>query len=244
LYPLGRGHGRAQALEAAGAAVQSGGRVNLDLIIGLPNQTMESFATSLATALDLGVGHLSLYMLDLEEGTKLKLQAERGQVVLPDDAQVAAMYERAIAIAGARGLHQYEISNFARVGEESRHNLRYWRRLEYRGFGLGAHSFAGERREANTRDIGEYIDRLSRGESPVVFVEELGEAERKHERIFLALRQSEGIAERDLLDLCGKEGAEWSRRGLEEGWLQRIDRHFAFTTRGFLLSNDYIAQLF
>ncbi|HXG57822.1 MAG TPA: radical SAM family heme chaperone HemW [Thermoanaerobaculia bacterium] len=241
LRPLGRLHTARQARDAVEAAVAAGIRTNLDLIAGLPNQSQESFAATLETALATGVGHLSLYMLDLEERTPLQVQVARGRTTLPDDEAVAAMYRHAVVRLAEGGLGQYEISNFARPGEECRHNLRYWERRPYHGFGLGAHSFLGEERFANTRNIADYIDRP---EDATDFREVLGEGERRREEIFLGLRQTRGIWYDALLEICGQEGEEWLDRGLREGWLRREGGRVAFTTSGFLLSNDYISQLF
>ena len=196
---------------------------------------------TLATAASLGAGHVSLYMLDLEERTPLQVQVERGRVTLPDDDGVADLYLEAVDRLSGSGLTQYEISNFAREGEECLHNLRYWMRREYRGFGLAAHSFAGSRRFANTRDIRAYVERSP---NAVDFSEELGPDEVRREEIFLGLRQSRGMYYEDLERLCGQEGIEWSERGLLEGWLSRTNGGVALTAAGFLRSNDYISQLF
>jgi len=241
LLPLGRVHGAERAREAVELVVASGVRTSLDLILGLPGQTLESFRETLRTAIGLGAGHISLYMLDLEEGTPLAVQVERGRTLLPDEELVADLYLEAVAELGAAGLGQYEISNFARSGEESRHNLRYWRREEYHGFGLGAHSFLREERFANTRDIRRYI---ADPEHARTFAEELGEGERKREILFLRLRQASGIDYADVERLCGQEGIEWIDRGLRDGWLRREGERVAFTPSGFLLSNEYISQLF
>ncbi|HEX6100879.1 MAG TPA: radical SAM family heme chaperone HemW [Thermoanaerobaculia bacterium] len=238
---IGRIHDRAQALDAVRAIVASGARANLDLILGLPHQTAESFRSSLDTAIELGAGHLSLYMLDLEERTPLQVQAARGRVSLPEDDLVADLYLEAVDRLGRAGLHQYEISNFAREGEESRHNLRYWTRSEYLGFGLGAHSFLGSERFANTREIRRYIELSPDARD---FAEELGEDEVTRETIFLQLRQVSGMCYEDLVALRGKEGIEWIERGLQGGWLRRNDGRVAFTPSGFLQSNDFISQLF
>jgi oxygen-independent coproporphyrinogen-3 oxidase len=240
LRPLGRVHGRAQALEAVRIAVASGVRTSLDLILGLPRQTAASFEQTLETAINTGAGHVSLYMLDLEEGTALARQVEDERVTLPDDDLVADLYTIAIERFAKAGLAQYEISNFARAGEECRHNLRYWRREQYLGFGIGAHSFLADRRFANTRDIHRYIA----GQREPEFTEVLGEGEVRRETIFLRLRQAEGIDYEDVVRLCGKEGITWMDRGLSDGWLRRVGNRVAFTPSGFLLSNDYISQLF
>jgi putative oxygen-independent coproporphyrinogen III oxidase len=241
LRAISRVHDRARAIDAVRAAVASGMRTSLDLILGLPQQTPESFRETLDLAVSLGAGHLSLYMLDLEEKTPLQVQVERGRVALPEDESVAALYIEAIARLDAHGLHQYEISNFARDGEVCRHNLRYWTRGEYHGFGLAAHSFLGSERFANTRDIRRYIEQSPDARD---FSETLGEGEARRETLFLQLRRTSGILYEDLVALCGQEGIAWTERGLQDGWLRRVDGRVAFTPQGFLQSNDFISQLF
>jgi oxygen-independent coproporphyrinogen III oxidase len=236
LRPLGRVHGRAGGIAAIGVAAASGARTSLDLILGLPGQTAESFRETLAIAIGSGAGHVSLYMLDLEEGTALARQVEHGTVALPDDELVAELYAEAVERLGEAGLAQYEISNF---GDVCRHNLRYWRRQEYLGIGAGAHSFAGGRRFANTRDVRQYIDGVRED-----FTETLGDDEARRETLFLGMRQTAGIDYDDVVRLCGAGGMEWIERGLNDGWLRREGARVAFTPAGFLLSNDYISQLF
>ena len=237
LRPLGRVHGPQRARDAIRDAFASGARTSVDLILGLPQQTAGSFRETLEMAIASGVGHVSLYMLDLEEGTMLARQVESGKVALPDDDLVASLYSEAVVRLADAGLQQYEISNF---GDVCRHNLRYWRREEYHGFGIGAHSFIGERRFANTRDMQRYIG----GPFEPEFSETLGPAEARRETIFLRLRQTSGIDYDDVVRLCGAGGMEWIERGLTDGWLRREGARVAFTPAGFLLSNDYISQLF
>jgi len=241
LKAISRVHDRARAIGAVRDTVASGMRTNLDLILGLPQQNAESFRETLDLAVSLGAGHLSLYMLDLEEKTPLQAQVARGRVELPEDETVARLYIEAIERLGDARLHQYEISNFARAGEECRHNLRYWTRGEYHGFGLAAHSFIGAERFANTRDIRRYIERSPDARE---FSESLGEGEVRREVIFLGLRQTSGIHYEELVRLCGQEGMEWTERGIQEGWLRRVDGRVAFTPEGFLQSNDFISRLF
>ena len=142
------------------ATINSGLRTSIDLILGLPNQTAGSFDATLEEAIGGGVGHVSVYMLDLDEDTALKRRVEAGVVTLPPEEMIADAYVAMVERLHSAGFSQYEISNFARCGEESTHNLRYWRREEYLGFGIGAHSFLGERRFANTRE--------SRATSPAI----------------------------------------------------------------------------
>jgi oxygen-independent coproporphyrinogen-3 oxidase len=240
LQAIGRVHDAARARQAIRYAVATGVRTSADLILGLPEQTELSFRESLCEAIDSGIGHLSLYMLDLDEETALKHRVEAGVVRVPDDEQVAPLYIEAVDTLARAGFRQYEISNFARPGEESQHNLRYWRRQPYHGFGLGAHSFVGERRFANTRDMQRYLDHPSTPE----FVEQLTESEARREMLFLQLRQSSGIHYEEVVRLCGKEAVEWIEDGVSGGWLQRDGSRVAFTPAGFLVSSTLIAQLF
>ena len=240
LRPLGRVHGGELARQAVQLASNSGIRTSLDLILGLPHQTAGSFRATLDTAVSLGAGHISIYMLDLEEGSVLQRQVTTGRVALPDDETIARLYVDAITHLRDVGYAQYEISNFAKPGEESRHNLRYWQREPYFGFGLAAHSFIRDRRFANARDLDRYI--AAPGEPE--FVEQLTETERKRETIFLRLRQPSGLNYDDVERLCGQEGVAWMERGVSEGWLQRRDGRVGFTPSGFLLSTELISQLF
>jgi putative oxygen-independent coproporphyrinogen III oxidase len=241
LAPLHRVHTAARAHEAIALAAASGLRVSLDLILGLPQQTAESFQSTLEQAMASGAGHISLYMLDLEERTPLSTLVERGRVTVPDDELVASLYVAAVETLARGGFRQYEISNFAKQGEECLHNLRYWTGGDYLGLGVAAHSFAGGRRFANTRNIRTYIDAHGAAED---FSETIGETEARRERLFLRLRQTGGIHYDELQRLCGQEGREWADRGLRDGWLRRDGDRVAFTPSGFLLSNEFISQLF
>lgn len=244
LYPLGRGHGSSMAIDALELSVEAGLRTSADLILGLPGQTPDSFMTSLQRVISTGVGHVSLYILDLEPGSFLESQVRIGRTSLPEDELTETMYLGAIRAAAEAGLHQYELSNFAREGEESRHNLKYWNRLPYLGLGLGAHSFLGNTRFANSREIGEYTSALVSGADSIVFREELTGENERHEKLFLGFRQKAGLRYADLVGLCGTEGERWVTRGVEEGWLNQSEDRVAFTSAGFLLSNEYISQLF
>jgi oxygen-independent coproporphyrinogen-3 oxidase len=240
LRPIGRVHGAEVARNAVRLAVASGLRISLDLILGLPMQTEESFGATLQTAIDLAAGHVSVYMLDLEEGTALQRQVANGVATIPDDDLIARLYVESIDRLRSAGFQQYEISNFAKPGEECRHNLRYWRREPYFGFGMSAHSFIGERRFANSRDLARYIA----APTTVDFVEELTDVERKRETIFLRLRRPSGLDYEEVVQLCGKEGEEWIEQGVGAGWLRRDGSRVAFTANGFLVSNELISQLF
>jgi len=244
LVPLGRQHGQAGAAEALRIVRAAGLRMSADLMIGLPGQTPASFAESLAAIVDGGVTHLSMYILDLEEGTSLQRQVSSGRTVLPDDDYVAGMYRHAVDAAAAVGLQQYEISNFAHPGHESRHNLGYWNGTHYAGVGMSAHSFDGAERFGNSRDLMEYVELVERGAEASTFRERLTVQEKREERLFLQLRQKRGIGYSELTALCGQEGVEWIERGTRDGWLEAAGENVRFTVDGFLLSNEFISQLF
>lgn len=247
LRPLGRVHGRDLALRAiehaAGATAPT--RVSADLILGLPGQTVESYLESLELTLSSGIGHLSVYMLDLEEGTALHRQVELGRVRLPEDSLVADLYHRTIEVTSRYGLEQYEVSNFARPGEECLHNLRYWRRERYDGFGSGAHSFDGSGlRFGNSRDVQDYIEKITTGASAVELSDPVGSAESQREEIFLALRQVRGIEYSRLLDLRGEDAEKWIDDGKRNGWLSHTNERIRLTADGFLVSNELLSALF
>jgi oxygen-independent coproporphyrinogen-3 oxidase len=169
---LERTHDPLTVIEAVKAARQAGfANLNLDLIFGLPHQTLKDWRLSLMSALDLEPEHLSLYALTLEHGTPLAHYVERGLLPLPDPDLAAEMYEWSGERLDSRGYHQYEISNWARFdggGEllSCRHNLQYWRNLAYLGFGAGAHGYAGGVRTVNIYAPQAFIRRLIREEPP------------------------------------------------------------------------------
>jgi oxygen-independent coproporphyrinogen-3 oxidase len=162
---LDRTHDFKDVLDAVQACRQAGiQQVNVDLIFGIPGQTMERWQSSLQRAVDMGVDHLSLYALTVEEGTPLNSWINKGLLDLPDDDLAADMYEWAADFLAKQGFLQYEISNWSR-GEDARcrHNLQYWEYKPYYGFGAGAHGFIEGKRTENVGLIGEYITRMRQG---------------------------------------------------------------------------------
>ena len=227
-----------QAVTAARRAKLT--NLSLDLIYGLPSQTMEDWQRTLADAVALGPEHLSCYGLKLEEGTPL--YDRRESLSLPDGDLQADMYLYAVELLGQNGYQQYEISNFAQPGYESRHNLKYWMLEEYAGFGPGAYSDFGGVRYGYTRDLDGYIaGRLDLAES-----ERISPQEREMEYIMLRLRTARGIDIREfenrfrqrfaplaaILESCAAHGLA---RQTETGW--------CLTPRGFLVSNRIIGDL-
>lgn len=244
LAPLGRGHGRQGALEAIELAAGVMSRLSVDLILGLPDQTVKRVETSAELAMKGPAGHLSLYLLDLEPGSALERRVHSGLIDLPPEDEVAEMYRAVIRLADEHGLEQYEISNFARPGEKAVHNCRYWTREPYIGLGLGAHSFDGVARTSNTRVIREYIEMIESGSLPVSFREVLTEEEIRHERIFLGLRQTRGLQADQLREIVGAGAQDWIDEALEQGWVAIERDHVRFTVEGFLVSDELVAKLF
>ena len=185
---IGRLHTATEALMAIEQASKAGfERISADLIFGLPTQTLATFEDTLSTIVDSAISHLSLYGLTVEEGTPLAAKLSTGSLTLPSEEAAEMMYDHTIRYLEEHELHRYEISNFARTGEESLHNLVYWRYLPYYGFGSAACSYDGKQRMSNAADIESYI----RGAAPTI--EQLPARTSLAEFMFLGLRTTEGI---------------------------------------------------
>lgn len=241
LRRIGRIHTYEQVQQAVTAARKAKFTdLSLDLIYGLPGQTMEDWQRTLADAVALGPEHLSCYGLKLEEGTPLWQQ--RQTLTLPDDDAQADMYLYTVAALGEMGYEQYEISNFAKPGKESRHNLKYWRMEEYAGFGPGAHSDFGGVRYGYVRDIDSYIaGRLVLSES-----ENDSTLARDYEYVMLSLRTAAGI-DRQTFEKRYRQRfqpMETLFEQYEKAWLaSRTEGGWRLTPKGFLVSNSIIAAL-
>lgn len=245
LKAIGRPHSYAQAVQAVETARRAGiHNLSLDLIFGLPDQDMASWQRTVEALLALEPEHLSCYGLQLEEGTPL--YARRDRLTLADDDLQADMYLWMVERLKAAGYAQYEISNFARPGRESRNNLRYWRLREYIGFGPGAHSDFGGRRYSFVRSLENYLKGMENGEPIVDEDQEIPQEERRSEYLMLGLRTAEGI-----------DGDWYSRtyhmnfRPLEallrsyqtRGLAEERSGRWSLTPEGFLLSNLLIGEL-
>ena len=222
--------------------------LSLDLIYGLPGQSMDSWRNTVRAALALHPDHLSCYGLKVEEGTPLARRVdEEGDMDLPDGDSQADFYLAAVDQIQRAGFRQYEISNFARTGMESRHNLKYWMGREYAGFGPGAHSYLDGVRYAWPRDLAGYLEALEAGE-PVAMAEKetVPPREQAREYLLLRMRTMRGIEEWEYRRSFGLNFEPISRR-LEffesHRWAEQSDHRWHFTPQGFLLSNTLIADL-
>ncbi len=247
LAAVGRPHDFAQTRQAVTWARKAKFKnLSLDLIYGLPGQSLESWRATLEAALELEPEHISGYGLKVEEGTPLRARVAAGEVLPDDDAQADA-YLLMVDTLAKHGYEQYEISNFAREGYASRHNLKYWRMEPYLGFGPGAHSDFGDRRYAFIRDLEGYISAVESQGRLLSEDEVIPPAERAAEYIMLRLRTTQGIEEGEyrrlyfmdfdalLPFLTQYEAQGWAKRTPEGRWV--------LTPEGFLRSNQLIGQL-
>ncbi len=246
LKSLGRPHTFVQVRDAVEAARKAKLKnVSLDLIYGLPGQTLKGWKETVEAALALEPEHLSCYGLTVEEGTPLARRVAAGEQLPDDDAQ-ADCYLWTVERLDQAGFHQYEISNFARPGRQSRHNMKYWMGREYMGFGPGAHSDFGGCRYAFIRSLDGYIRGVMEGKPLLSESENIPTRERSKEYLMLRLRTSYGIEEWEYrrryymnFDPLAAKLAEYEQLGLAE----RVERRWRLTPRGFLLSNQLIAEL-
>lgn len=250
LQLLRRRHNAQQAQQATKLLHEAGyTNLSLDLIYGLPNQTLEQFTDDVRTALSLGIKHLSAYALQFESGTPLHTMLERGEIHEADEQLSLDCYNALIDITADAGMEHYEISNFAKPGFRSRHNSAYWTDTPYTGLGAGAHSYnpVAAIRRANCDNIKEYINSLSRGELPTT-EEHLTEEERYDERIMLSLRTKEGLSLQNLLRDFGQERLDYclkmTQSHISNGLLRKTaDEALCLTRRGLFVSDSIIRDL-
>ena len=247
LAAIHRPHTAKQVDEAVAAAKKARFKnLSLDLIYGLPGQTMDSWKATVEHALSLIPQHLSCYGLKVEEGTPLAARVAEGEQ-LPDDDTQADLYLWTVGRLQRAGLPQYENSNFAKPVFESRHNLRYWLTKPYIGFGPGAHSDFGGRRYSFVRNLDGYIDGVLRGGAIIDSEELIPQRERGGEYLMLRLRTARGIEEWEYRGNYFMDFAALERR-LEEfqtqGWAKKTEEgRWRLTPRGFLVSNQLIGDL-
>lgn len=248
----GRLHTRAIALEDIRRVRQAGiGRVNVDLIAGLPHQTERSWQESLAVLVETGVDHASIYMLEVDEDSRLGREVLNGGAryfapTIPSDDAIAGMYANAIETLAANGLYQYEISNFARAGAESEHNKKYWLRKPYLGLGVDAHSMlrgddGNAVRFATTDDLEGYLQAPGWDERHI-----LSQQEQLEEAWFLGLRLNAGVDLNEIEAEFGREAVERCEPVVGElvgrGLFQVAGSAVLLTLQGRLLSNDVFGR--
>lgn len=245
LRRIGRLHNFSQAEEAVVNARLAGFRnVSIDLMYGLPSQSREGWADTLTRAAALKPDHISCYGLKLAEGTEL--YTFKDTPFIPDDDTQADMYLYAVEALSRFGYRQYEISNFAKRGFESRHNMKYWRGEEYISFGAAAHSYVGGLRYNYIADADEYARRIMSGDPVVDQTEEISTREQASEYLMLGLRTVQGISEEEYRAIypCSFEPIEDKLRFCaKHGLAVKNDGRWSLTPRGFLVSNVIIGEV-
>jgi putative oxygen-independent coproporphyrinogen III oxidase len=252
LRMLGRQHSAAQAVAALETARVLFPRISFDLIYARPGQTLADWRAELAEALALASDHLSLYQLTIEPGTAFEARHRSGEIRLPPDDDAAALYEATAEAAAEFGLLPYEVSNYARPGSESRHNLAYWRYRDYAGIGPGAHgrvtlgrSLRATRRHRAPEPWAERVERQGHGSTEEV---EITPPERAREMLLMGLRLTEGIdaarfAARTGIALDEAIDQDTLARAIEAGYLVRTEGNLAATPEGRLRLDSLLAAL-
>lgn len=243
---IGRRHNFQQVKRSMQDARDAGfENISLDLIYGLPSQSKSDWAETLARIIELHPEHISCYGLKLEEGTPM-YERYKGSPILPDDDEQADMYFYAADVLERYGYKQYEISNFAAKGFESKHNLKYWNLDDYMGFGPGAHSCVGNLRYSFVKDLKQYISGVARGVSIIDEYRQIDPMERAVEYIMLGMRTSNGISEHDYRTRCQCDWRPIHKVLLafaEKGWAEKTGDRWHFTVPGYLISNTLIGIL-
>ena len=246
LTRLGRIHSADRARQALAAAQAAGvDNVSLDLMMWLPGQSLDRWLANVDALIAAGPAHASLYLLELYPNAPLKEEmARRGWSQAPDE-DAAEMYLEAMARLDRHGYEHYEISNVARPGRASRHNLKYWTDGEWVGFGCGAHSTVAGVRWKNVSATADYVTRVGSGTSVVTDRRELSPDERLGDALFTGLRLSEGI---DLAAVGRRYGVDvWGRYGnalrphIDGGWLVRSGERLSLTRAGMLMANEVMS---
>ena len=241
---LRRRHTATQALDAVRICRESGiSNISIDLMYGLPGQTLDMFRDDLRTAISTGVQHISSYCLSYEENTPLLALRDQGKLIPADDDLCSQMFTLMCDTLRNGGYEHYEISNFCRPGFHSRHNSSYWDGTPYLGLGAGAHSYDGRSRQWNPSDLDAYMEGVE-NDSPVFEIEKLSDVDLYNEKIMLGLRTARGI---DLSALSQKDRLsllESARKFLSDGSLSLDGDYLRIPESDMFVSDTIISSLF
>jgi len=245
---LGRAHSGDEARCAIAAAQDHFARVSFDLIYARPGQSLAAWESELGAALAFGTGHLSLYQLTIEPGTRFATLAAKGDLVIPDGDAAADLFDATQAITRAAGLPRYEVSNHAAPGEESRHNLTYWRYGDYAGIGPGAHGRRLAQATERHRKPENFMSAVDRNGHGLKVETDLPPHERATEAMLMGLRLTEGI---DLARVEDRSGlareafvdADAAARLAGQGLLVQHDDRLAVTDAGILLLDSILSEV-
>ena len=245
---LGRLHGVEEGLKALETAQKAFKRVSFDLIYARPGQSADAWRAELERALGMGTGHLSLYQLTIEPGTRFATDVRRGDFTPLDDDEAAELFVMTRDMAAAAGMPAYEISNHARSGEESRHNLAYWRYRDYCGIGPGAHGRCGGRATIRHRKPENWLEAISAKGHGIAEDRALGQREQASEALLMGLRLAEGIDMAALEDRIGLPAhrlidADKAAFLARQGLVWRTDSRIGVTEQGMPVMDAVLAQI-
>ena len=248
LHLLGRAHDVGEGLAALEVAQKAFGRVSFDLIYALPDQSLADWEAELKRALSFGTGHLSLYQLTIEPGTRYETLVRTGALTPKDPDEAADFYELTDALTSEAGLPRYEISNHARPGEESRHNLTYWRYGSYTGIGPGAHGRRGGMATLRHKKPENFLNAVTRNSHGTQSEDALTPSEQAREALLMGLRLREGV---DLNDIAQRTSTSVDQlvnydaavRLASYGLVARTGSRITVTPDGMLLLDRILAEL-
>lgn len=250
LKKIGRRHSKADVEEAYNKLTNTFDNISLDVMFGIPGQTIDSYRETLKKIIQLSPSHISSYSLMLEEGTAMTLLAREGKIILPGEDEWIEMARLTNTHLQKAGYIRYETSNYAKPGKESRHNLKYWKGNPYMGLGPGAHSYDGDRvRRGNPNDLKGYIDRFYKGGNMERFFDEeiLGEEEMREEILMTRLRMKEGLDLREYYERFGEKRGEilvaQAENLLKTGFMKLEKEKVSLTDEGYLISDSIILKL-
>ncbi|WP_227934904.1 radical SAM family heme chaperone HemW [Alkalihalobacillus deserti] len=247
LKEIGRTHSKASVVDAIKRSREAGFQnISLDLMFGLPSQKPADFQETIHEAMALGVEHLSAYSLKVEEKTVFYIRQRQGKLTLPPEEDEIKMYEQLLVETQKEGYQQYEISNFAKAGYESKHNLVYWNNEEYYGFGAGAHGYVNQVRYQNHGPLPKYLKAIEAGLPPVLAEHQVSPVERIEEAMFMGLRKRRGVNKEEFKHLYGRSLDECFSKQIEllkkRGLLTSNEQSIKLTEEGLLLSNEVFEQ--
>lgn len=250
LKKIGRRHSKADVEEAYNKLINTFDNISLDVMFGIPGQTIDSYRETLKNIIKLSPSHISSYSLMLEEGTAMTLLAREGKIILPEEDEWIEMARLTNTLLQKAGYIRYETSNYAKPGKESRHNLKYWKGNPYMGLGPGAHSYDGDRvRRGNPNDLKGYIDRFYKGGNMERFFDEeiLGEEEMREEILMTRLRMKEGLDLREYYERFGEKRGEilvaQAEKLQKTGFMKLEKEKVSLTDEGYLISDSIILKL-
>lgn len=247
LAELGRLHKVKDVYQTINLLQQNGlSNISIDLIYALPNQTVEQFQKSLEEAVSFDLPHYSTYALQIEPKTVFYQRHKKGKLHRPPQESEVQMYEILKSTMREHNVNQYEISNFAKSGYESKHNLTYWNNEHYYGFGAGAHGYLPGRRTGNIRPLPAYTKKAMEDGKPILSTEEIGLKEMVEEEMFLGLRKLSGVNQQHFRDKfgfsCDMLYGDAISNLVKKGLLSEKQGRYCLTDRGLLLGNEVFVE--